>query len=132
MAKILVVEDDTLLSDAYKLILTRKGHEVDTAANGKEALDKAKIFEPSIILLDILMPKMNGLEFMEHYDLINKHPDVKVVIMSNLEQTAEVQRAMSLGAYKYIVKANTSANDLSVLINHLISKNLDKKAEKAA
>lgn len=127
MAKILVVEDDTLLSDAYKLILTRKGHDVATAGNGKEALDQAEKFNPNIILLDILMPKMNGLEFMEHYDLLNKHPTVRVVIMSNLEQTAEVQRAMSLGAYKYIVKANTSANDLSILINHLISKNLDVK-----
>ena len=131
MVKILVVEDDTLLSDAYKLILTRKGHEVATAYNGKEALDVAKKFEPNIILLDILMPKMNGLEFLEQYDVLKKHPNVTVVIMSNLEQTAEVQRAMSLGAYKYIVKANTSANDLSVLINHLISKNLDKKTAKS-
>lgn len=126
MVKILVVEDDVLLNDAYRLILTREGHDVLTAGNGKEALDKTKDTEPDIILLDILMPKMNGLEFLEHYDLLHNHKGVKVVIMSNLENTAEVQRAMSLGAYKYIVKANTSANDLSVLINHLISKNLAK------
>lgn len=124
MAKILIVEDDALLSDAYKLTLGREGHTVLVARDGKQALGEVKKNEPDIILLDILMPVMSGLEFLEAYDLPHKHPSVKVVIMSNLGQDSEVQKALRLGAYKYLIKAHTSPQDLCVLVNHLIKKNL--------
>lgn len=127
MAKILIVEDDKILNDAYKLTLSRDGHDVAAVFNGKEALDKATQQQPDIILLDILMPEMGGIEFLEHYDLLNKHPKTKVVILSNLGEGGEVQRAMALGAYKYIVKAHESPEELSTLVNHLIRKNLNKK-----
>jgi two-component system, OmpR family, response regulator VicR len=125
MAQILIVEDDKVLNDAYKLTLTHDGHEVESVFNGKEALQVAEEQQPDIILLDILMPEMSGIEFLEHYDLLNKHPKAKVVILSNIGEGQEVARAMALGAYKYIVKAHESPEDLSTLVNHLIRKNLN-------
>lgn len=127
MASILIVEDDKVLNDAYRLTLSRDGHTVTSVFNGQEALDAVQTEEPDIILLDILMPGVNGIDFLEKYDVLNKHPAVKVVILSNLGEGNEVQRAMALGAYKYIVKAHESPEDLSILVNHLIRKNLDKK-----
>ena len=127
MAKILIVEDDKILNDAYRLTLERDEHKITTVSNGKEALLAAQQNEPDIILLDILMPEMSGIEFLEQYDILNKHPKVKVVILSNLGEGGEVQRAMALGAYKYIVKAHESPEDLSTLVNHLIRKNLNSK-----
>lgn len=127
MTKILIVEDDKILSNAYKITLERAKHTVSTAYNGRDALDIAKAFKPDIILLDILMPEMTGIEFLEQYDLTRKHPDVKVIILSNIGQNDEAQRALHLGAYKYIVKAHATPDDLSAIVNHLIRKNLQAK-----
>lgn len=125
MAKVLIVEDDKILSSAYKITLERAKHAVATAFNGKEALVKAEEFKPDIILLDILMPEMSGIEFLKEYDLAKKHPDVKVIILSNLGQNEQAQKALDLGAYKYIVKAHATPDDLSAMVNHLIRKNLN-------
>ncbi len=129
MTKILIVEDDKILSNAYKITLERAKHEVITVFNGREALEVANQNEPDIILLDILMPEMTGLEFLEHYDLLKSHPNVKVVILSNIGQNDEAQKALDLGAYKYIVKAHATPDDLSAMVNHLIRKNLDTKSK---
>lgn len=126
MANVLIVEDDEILNDAYTLILKRAGHRVNSAANGLEALEITKKQQPDIILLDLLMPKMNGLQFLEAYDVKSRHSDVKVVILSNIGNDTEVEKAMELGAYKYVVKAHASPSDLSALVNHLIRKNLTK------
>jgi DNA-binding response OmpR family regulator len=128
MADVLVVEDDGLLSHAYQLILEKDGHRVQVAENGQRALELVKAYEPEIILLDLLMPIMGGIEFLEKYDPIAKHPKTTVVILSNLGDEREVQKAMSLGAYKYIVKAQATPIQLSMLVNNLIRKNITGKA----
>lgn len=126
MARILIVEDDQVLSDAYKLILEKHGYEVATAFNGSEGLKKAAAFDPSIIFLDLLMPEMDGLAFLTKYGLKDKHPNVTVIILSNTGDDKKVQQAMELGAYKYIVKAQATPQELSLLVNHIVRKNLDK------
>ncbi|GAC1391817.1 MAG: hypothetical protein NVSMB46_05710 [Candidatus Saccharimonadales bacterium] len=127
MSHVLIVEDDKTLNQAYEMILKKEGHNVSVAFDGQEALAIAKKVNPSIILLDLLMPIMNGLEFLEQYDLLNTHPEVKVVILSNLGNEKEVEKAMDLGAYKYIIKAHATPIQLSMLVNALINKNIEKK-----
>lgn len=127
MAHVLIVEDEKTLNNAYKMILEKEGHEVATAFNGAEALESVKKQVPDIILLDLLMPKMNGIEFLRHFDVKKKHPKTSVVILSNLDMDREIQQAFELGAYKYILKAITSPQQLAVLVNHLINKNLTNK-----
>lgn len=131
MAKVLIVEDDKLLSQAYQLILEREGHQVRVADNGKAALKLTKEENPQVILLDLLMPEMGGLEFLQKYELTQKHPDTTVVILSNLGDDKEIQKGLDLGAYKYIVKAQATPIQLSVLVNNLIAKNIDKKVHVA-
>ena len=102
MAKVLIVEDDRDLNNAYSIILKSEGYEVVEAYDGKEALEKIKNFEPDLILLDLLMPIMGGLEFLQHFDLVSKHPNVKVLIFTNMENSPEVTEAYSLGAHRCI------------------------------
>ena len=111
MANVLVIEDNKTLNQAYKLILQREGHDVRVAYNGKEGLELVKLVEPELILLDMLMPVMNGVEFLEKYKP-SDHPKTKIIILSNLNEDNEVQQALQLGAQKYILKANTSPQDL--------------------
>lgn len=127
MANILVLEDNERINQAYKIILEKEGHTVRVAFNGEEGLEQIKDFKPEIILLDLDMPKMDGLEFLRQYDVRETHKDVRVVIMSNLDKDKEVEEALKLGAYKYILKAHASPRQLANLVNHLINKNLSKK-----
>ena len=111
MANVLVIEDNKTLNQAYRLILQREGHEVRVAFNGQEGLELATINEPELILLDMLMPVMNGVEFLKNFHA-DQHPNTTVIILSNLNEDSEVQEALSLGAKKYILKASTSPQEL--------------------
>ncbi|MGC1177284.1 MAG: response regulator [Candidatus Saccharimonadales bacterium] len=116
MARILVVEDDRDLNNAYCIILSNEGHEVVTAFDGKEALRKLKDFSPELILLDLLMPIMGGLEFLQQYDLLKKHPQVKVLIFTNMENSPEVAEAYKLGAHRCIIKSWTAPHNLARVV----------------
>lgn len=129
MANILVVEDDKDLNNAYKIILESENHNVVSAFNGKEALEKTSEFEPDLILLDLLMPIMGGLEFLEQYDLANKHSDVKVLIFTNMENSPEVTEAYKLGAARCIIKSWTAPQNLSRVINDTLSGKLKAVSE---
>jgi len=117
VATILIVEDDTDLNAAYKMILEREKHTVKSAFNGQEALELLKSFEPDLILLDLLMPIMGGLEFLQNYELQKRHPNVKVLIFTNMENSPEVSEAYKLGAHRCIIKSWTAPQNLSRVIS---------------
>jgi CheY-like chemotaxis protein len=121
MAKILIVEDDKDLNNAYKIILENEGHTVESVFNGQEALKTLKGFEPQLILLDLLMPVMGGLEFLQNYDL-DKHSEVKVLIFTNMENSPEVNEAYNLGAHRCIIKSWTAPQNLT----HVVTEALEK------
>lgn len=116
MFQILIVEDDRDLNHAYSVILESQGYRVETAFNGQEALEKVKTFAPDLILLDLLMPVMGGLEFLEHYNPAKKHRDVQVLIFTNMESSAEVAAAYKLGAKRCIVKSWTAPHNLARVV----------------
>ena len=115
MADILIVEDDQDLNNAYQMILQHDGHNVTSATNGEEALAAIRSHPPQLILLDLLMPIMGGLEFLKNYDL-TKHKDVKVLIFTNMENSPEVNEAYKLGAHRCIVKSWTAPQNLSHVV----------------
>ena len=121
VSKVLVIEDNETLNEAYKLILEKDGHEVTTAFNGEEGLEKLKDLSPDLILLDMLMPKMDGLEFLRHFSP-SKFPNTTIIILSNLNEDEQVEEARKLGAHRYILKANTSPRELAVKVNHIIGR----------
>lgn len=122
MAKILIVEDEKILNEAYQTILKKQGYEISIAFDGAEAIAVTKDYEPDLILLDLRMPKMDGVSFLKAYDLA-KHPKVKVVVFSNFDMQKEVDQAYELGAKRYILKAGASPKELV----HIVKRTLTEK-----
>lgn len=129
MARILIVEDDKDLNKAYSIILRQEGHEVLEAYDGREALAKLKDFTPDLILLDLLMPIMGGLEFLQASDIANKNKNVKVLIFTNMENSPEVAAAYKLGAHRCIIKSWTAPHNLARVVNDTLHKNKNVKSK---
>lgn len=114
--KILVVEDDVALNDAYKTILSTAGYDTQTAFNGEEALALTKASEPDIIFLDLRMPVLDGIGFLRAYKPKTEHPDVKIIVFSNYDMQQEVDEAYELGAERYVLKAWASPKELIKIV----------------
>lgn len=118
---ILIVEDELTLNEAYQMILSQEGYDVHVAYDGDEALQMCETLEPDLILLDLRMPKMGGIEFLQEYRLVERHPNVKVIVFSNLDTQKEVEQAYSLGAHKYMLKAWASPKELAQLVKNTLA-----------
>lgn len=118
---ILVVEDERSLSDAYQTILKKSGYNVMVAYDGEEALGVAAKHEPTLILLDLRMPRMDGIEFLRHYNLLDKHPKVRVIVFSNYDMQKEIDEAYRLGADRYILKAWASPKELLQVVENTLA-----------
>jgi CheY-like chemotaxis protein len=119
MTDILLVEDDNSLRSAYKTILTTHDYHVESAANGQEALKMLKDFSPRIILLDLLMPVMGGLEFLKKYKR-HKDQDVDILLLTNMPSSPEVKQCLKLGVTLTAVKATLTPAALLELIKEVI------------
>ena len=104
--KILIVEDDFMLLDIFKTKFKKSGFKVFTAINGFEGLEAAQKKHPDLILLDIIMPGMNGFKVLEKLKADEKTKDIVVYILSNLGQQQEIDKGLRMGADRYLVKAN--------------------------
>jgi len=104
-AKVLIVEDDRYISKMYQLKLSLDGMDVQVADNGRIGVEKIKEFKPDIILLDVLMPELDGYEVLKIIKAEPESKDIPVLILSNLGQEDHIQKGMQLGATGYIVKS---------------------------
>ena len=124
-AKILVVEDELELSEAYEMILGGAGYNLSLAHDGYEALKVLESFEPDIILLDLRMPRLSGIGFLEQYKVKVKHPNTKIIVFSNLDAQKEIDQAYELGADRYILKAWASPKELLKLVQDTLEEKTD-------
>ena len=115
-SKILIVEDEKALSEVYKMLLDQAGYEVAVADNGEIALGMVDDFNPDLILLDLRMPVLDGIGFLKRYQLLEHHPNVKVVVFSNYDMQNEIDEAYKLGAERYLLKAWASPKELIELV----------------
>lgn len=115
---VLIVEDEKVLQDVYKLVLSLKGFNVHTANNGVEGLQQLKAVVPDIVLLDIFMPVMDGKEFMRNVDLTD-YPHTKIIVYSNLSDTNIREEMISLGAHKFVLKSSMAPEDLVRLVQEV-------------
>lgn len=114
--KILIVEDDTFLVKMYLERLQDEGYQVAVASNGEEGLLKARSDKPDLVLLDMILPKMNGFDFLKEIKTDPNLKDVPVLILSNLGQNQDVKLGKELGAVDYLVKTQ---NPLSGVIEKI-------------
>lgn len=110
---ILIVEDDFALADAFATTLRQEGYEVFVAQNGKLALEHLEVATPDLILLDVLMPVMDGKEFLKEFD--NK-TQMRVIVLSNLDDKTTIDELLALGAQNYLVKSAVNPSTLVSIV----------------
>lgn len=109
---ILLIEDDQFLAKILGKTLESNGYNVTYAITGKEGLAKAGHADPQLIVLDIILPDIDGFELLGKFKANPRVKHVPVIIVSNLGQEEDVQRGMALGASDYIIKSDLSLNDI--------------------
>lgn len=116
-AQVLIVEDEVLLNEAYETVLTHEGYGVFKAFNGEEALEVLKKHTPDLILLDLRMPKMDGLTFLAELQK-KPHPDYKIIVFSNYDVQKDIDSSFDLGATHYVLKAYASPKELVRIVRN--------------
>jgi two-component system alkaline phosphatase synthesis response regulator PhoP len=117
---ILLIEDDRYLSKAADLALSRHGYKVVTGRNGEEGLQLANEISPDLILLDLIMPKMQGFEVLKNLKLRESTARIPVLVMSNLGQEEDRKQAMEGGAVDYLIKANITTSELALKVDRTL------------
>lgn len=116
MKKILIIEDDVFLGDVLTQKLITEGFETVLTRDGLEGYEKIKSFRPDLILLDIILPNMNGYEILEAKQKDNSIASIPVIIISNSGQPVEINRALALGVKDYLVKAQFEPEEVLVKV----------------
>lgn len=119
---VLVVEDEAFLVKIYTVKLKKEGFDVSVATDGELAVKMAAELKPDIILLDLILPKMNGFEALEKMRQNPINHATPVIVLSNLGQEEDIKRAKALGADDYLVKANFSIQDVIQKIRAVLDK----------
>ena len=117
MRKILIVEDEDILRESYEKIISSEPYIVHVAKNGQEALDMCARNHYDLILLDLMMPVLDGIGFLKHYD----DQDTKIILLTNLSSGDVLEQALKLGADSNIVKATLSPRELLSKIRYEVT-----------
>jgi len=120
---ILLIEDDPLLIDIYSTKLKESGFEVTVAEDGEKGLKSLEGTMPDLVLLDIVLPKQNGWEVLSKIRQNDRFKDLKVVLLSNLGQKEEIEKGLSLGADRYLIKAHFTPTQVVQEIQKLLTTN---------
>lgn len=106
MPKVLLIEDEESLRRLYTKILTAKNYEVESAANGEVALSLLKLYRPDVIVLDIVMPRYNGVEILKILKNDGELKSIPVVMLTALSEVRRITECLDMGAVGYITKDN--------------------------
>ncbi|MFB5615494.1 MAG: PleD family two-component system response regulator [Candidatus Nitrosomaritimum yanchengensis] len=120
--KILIIEDEPLVARVYEKSLKFKEYDVISARNGKDGLDLIKKEKPDLVLLDVMMPEMNGMQVLEEAMTDPETKNIPIVMLSNLSGRHDAELALSKGAVEYWVKKDAKPLDLGTKIEELLSK----------
>lgn len=120
MKNILLIEDDPLLIDVYSTKLKQSGFEVRVVENGEKALAAVAEQKPDLVLLDIVLPHVDGWDILQNLRSSETLQGIKIVILSNLGQKEEIEKGLRLGAAKYLIKAHYTPSEIVQEIIKLI------------
>jgi DNA-binding response OmpR family regulator len=110
--KILIIEDEQYLADMYKMKFEHEGYEVELAYDGESGIELAKKVKPDLVLLDLVLPKMDGYAVLRALRADEKTKDLKIYVLSNLGQEEEIEEGFKNGANGYLIKANVTPAQL--------------------
>lgn len=120
MKTILVIEDDKYLRDVLVEKLKKEGFEVGEAIDGESGLAMTMEKKPDLVVLDIILPLMNGFDYLNALGKVDAIAKTPVIILSNLGQREDVERGMKLGAKDYLVKVHFTPNDLIAKVKKIL------------
>jgi DNA-binding response OmpR family regulator len=116
MQKIAIIEDDQAIAQMYRLKFESEGYEVETASNGKLGLELAESMHPDVILLDLMMPEMNGDEMLTKLRAKPWGKDVKVIILTNMGEQEAPDSVKHLNVRRFIVKAEMTPRQVAEMV----------------
>lgn len=120
MIRVLVVDDDPIILRLLQLNLELEGHEVETAANGRQALDRVHDIDPDLILLDVMMPEIDGFRVCEQLRADDRTRDIPIVFLSAKAQATDIDRGTAAGGDAYVTKP-FDPQELVELIERLVA-----------
>ncbi len=120
---ILIVDDEPFITKAYKAGLEQAGYTVVVAENGEEGVAQILAVRPHLVLLDIIMPKMDGFEVLQVVKANIEVAHIPIIVFTNLSQPSDEEAALSYGAAEFLVKANVSLNDVLLRLERLLTTN---------
>lgn len=121
MAKILIVEDDKFLRELLSEKIGKEGYEVLEALDGEEGVKKAKEEQPDLVLLDIILPGIDGFEALRQMRSAPQGANFPIIVLSNLGQKEDVDKAMELGATDYLIKAHFTPGEIITKIKTVLA-----------
>jgi len=124
--KILLVEDDKMLADMYITKFSKEGMEIMRAEDGAEGLSMAKENIPDIILLDIIMPKLDGFAVLRELKKNKETENIHVLLLTNLGQSEDVEKGRELGADDYFIKANHTPAEIVEKVKYMLTNLIHK------
>lgn len=121
--KIMIVEDDELIRNMYKTKLEADGYTVVVVDNGGDAIPTAKAEKPDLVLLDVILPQLDGFTVLEELKSMTETKDTPVIMLTNLGTEEDIEKGNKMGAVDYIVKANFTPAQVSEQIKIFFNKN---------
>lgn len=121
MARILIIEDNTLISRMYEKAFKFEGYEVDLANNGEAGWEALTKNLPTIILLDVMMPKKSGIDLLGEIKANDRFNSVPVIVLTNLSGTQDAEKALELGAVKFIVKSEFKPKEVVSQVKEILA-----------
>lgn len=109
------------MSRMYQKIFTFEKYDVEAAANGEEGMEKVRTVSPDLILLDVMMPKMNGLDMLKKLKADPETKKIPVIMLTNLAGEKDAETALSLGAVKYIIKSDQDPKQVATMVKEVLA-----------
>lgn len=120
--KILIIEDNEYLGRMYENLLSLESYSVQWVASGEDGMSRAEEFKPDLILLDVIMPKINGVQVLQKLKDDSQTKNIPVVILTVVGEKEVIDKCMKLGASGYIIKSTVNLDQLLVEINSYLKK----------
>ncbi len=119
--KILIVEDDKFLRELISRKLAGRGYEVETAVDGEDGFKKLKKIKPDVVLLDLILPGIDGFEVLSRVKKEKEVENIPIIILSNLGQREDIERGLNLGAIDYLIKAHFTPQEIIEKVKEVLS-----------
>lgn len=119
-ATILLVEDDQMISTMYQTKFSLEGYAIDVASDGQTGLEKAKSMKPDVILLDIILPRLDGFSILKEVKADPATSKIPVILLTNLGQDEDVKKGKTLGADDYFIKSNHTPAEIVAKVKDVL------------